>query len=45
LGHIRSDAGPGWDLPQALEDRGGWTVGETAERFADYANTVYARLR
>jgi beta-glucosidase len=33
-----------WDLPQALEDRGGWTVRETAERFADYANTVYARL-
>jgi beta-glucosidase len=26
-----------WDLPQALEDRGGWTVRDTAQRFADYA--------
>ncbi|MFD2009697.1 glycoside hydrolase family 1 protein, partial [Streptomyces narbonensis] len=26
-----------WDLPQALEDEGGWTVRETAERFGDYA--------
>ena len=26
-----------WDLPQALEDRGGWLVRETAEHFADYA--------
>ncbi|MGH9106248.1 MAG: glycoside hydrolase family 1 protein, partial [Acidimicrobiales bacterium] len=22
-----------WDLPQALEDQGGWTVRDTAERF------------
>lgn len=26
-----------WDLPQALEDRGGWTSRDTAARFADYA--------
>jgi beta-glucosidase len=25
-----------WDLPQPLEDAGGWPVRETAERFADY---------
>ena len=33
-----------WDLPQALEDRGGWLVRETAERFADYAMAVHDRL-
>ena len=26
-----------WDLPQALEDAGGWPVRATAERFAEYA--------
>jgi beta-glucosidase len=26
-----------WDLPQALEDDGGWLNRETVERFADYA--------
>jgi beta-glucosidase len=26
-----------WDLPQALEDEGGWRSRETAERFAEYA--------
>jgi beta-glucosidase len=26
-----------WDLPQALEDSGGWPARETAERFAEYA--------
>jgi beta-glucosidase len=26
-----------WDLPQALEDRGGWASRETALRFAEYA--------
>ncbi|WEH35871.1 GH1 family beta-glucosidase [Streptomyces sp. AM 4-1-1] len=26
-----------WDLPQELEDAGGWPVRETADRFADYA--------
>jgi beta-glucosidase len=29
-----------WDLPQALEDAGGWPSRETAERFADYAGIV-----
>jgi beta-glucosidase len=33
-----------WDLPQTLEDRGGWTNRETAERFAEYAAIVYSRL-
>ncbi|MGA3353710.1 MAG: GH1 family beta-glucosidase [Acidimicrobiales bacterium] len=26
-----------WDLPQPLEDAGGWPARETAERFAEYA--------
>jgi beta-glucosidase len=29
-----------WDLPQALQDEGGWTDRATAERFADYAAIV-----
>lgn len=33
-----------WDLPQALEDRGGWTSRETSERFAEYAGVVYEAL-
>jgi beta-glucosidase len=33
-----------WDLPQALEDVGGWTNRATAERFAEYAEVVAARL-
>ncbi|WP_051817937.1 GH1 family beta-glucosidase [Streptomyces sp. NRRL S-1813] len=33
-----------WDLPQALQDRGGWPVRETAERFAAYASVVAAKL-
>jgi beta-glucosidase len=33
-----------WDLPQALQDRGGWAVRETAQRFADYAEHVGRRL-
>ena len=33
-----------WDLPQALEDRGGWTVRDTAERFAEYTDVMARRL-
>ncbi|GAB1824463.1 GH1 family beta-glucosidase [Herbidospora sp. RD11066] len=33
-----------WDLPQNLEDRGGWTSRDTAYYFADYAAAVHARL-
>jgi beta-glucosidase len=29
-----------WDLPQALEDAGGWPAREVAERFAEYAALV-----
>ncbi|MEU2439606.1 GH1 family beta-glucosidase [Streptomyces rubradiris] len=29
-----------WDLPQELEDRGGWRDRDTAHRFADYARLV-----
>jgi beta-glucosidase len=29
-----------WDLPQPLEDAGGWPQRETAERFAEYAAIV-----
>ena len=33
-----------WDLPQALEETGGWANRDTAFRFADYATDVYAAL-
>jgi beta-glucosidase len=33
-----------WDLPQALEDRGGWMNRDTAARLADYAGLVAERL-
>ena len=33
-----------WDLPQALEDAGGWPIRDTALRFADYAVAVHERL-
>ncbi len=33
-----------WDLPQALQDRGGWTERATAEAFAAYADAVARRL-
>jgi beta-glucosidase len=29
-----------WDLPQALDDDGGWLARDTAARFADYAGRV-----
>ena len=33
-----------WDLPQALEDAGGWPLRESAERFAEYARLVHDAL-
>lgn len=33
-----------WDLPQALEDRGGWLARDTAARFADYAAGIATAL-
>ncbi|WP_298134515.1 glycoside hydrolase family 1 protein [Micropruina sp.] len=32
-----------FDLPQALEDRGGWDSRETVEAFAEYARIVFER--
>ncbi|WP_410677049.1 GH1 family beta-glucosidase [Amycolatopsis sp. cmx-4-68] len=33
-----------WDLPQELEDLGGWPARDTAYRFADFAMLVFDRL-
>jgi beta-glucosidase len=33
-----------WDLPQVLEDAGGWPNRETADRFSDYARIVVRAL-
>ena len=33
-----------WDLPQALEDAGGWPQRATAQRFGEYAAVVAQRL-
>ncbi|MEU4338667.1 GH1 family beta-glucosidase [Micromonospora lupini] len=33
-----------WDLPQALQDAGGWESRDTAHRFADYADAVFTAL-
>jgi beta-glucosidase len=33
-----------WDLPQALQERGGWLHREIADRFADYAALMAKRL-
>ena len=33
-----------WDLPQELEDAGGWPNRDTAYRFADYAMLVFDKL-
>ena len=33
-----------WDLPQWLEDAGGWPARETAQHFADYAAAAHSAL-
>ena len=33
-----------WDLPQALQEHGGWLARETAQAFADYTEIVTRRL-
>jgi beta-glucosidase len=33
-----------WDLPQPLEDAGGWLSRDTAHRFADFASIAASRL-
>lgn len=33
-----------WDLPQVLEDRGGWAERDTAHRFVEYALSVHDAL-
>lgn len=33
-----------WDLPQWLEDAGGWPARETAQQFADYAVAAHSAL-
>lgn len=30
-----------WDMPQALEERGGWTSRDTVDRFVEYTLTVH----
>lgn len=33
-----------WDLPQALQDQGGWPIRATTEAFVEYADLVSSRL-
>lgn len=33
-----------WDLPQALEDRGGWVSRDSVQWFSDYAEVVFKHL-
>jgi len=33
-----------WDLPQALEEKGGWPVWDTVDAFTEYTEVVVARL-
>lgn len=46
---LRNDIAPAvtlyhWDLPQTLEDHGGWRSRDTAYRFAEYAQLVHEHL-
>ena len=34
-----------WDLPQPLQDAGGWPLRDTANRFADYADIVFGAFK
>lgn len=33
-----------WDMPQALQERGGWTDRDTVDRFLEYAGTMHDAL-
>jgi beta-glucosidase len=33
-----------WDMPQTLEDKGGWTVRATVDAFAEYTDAISRRL-
>ena len=33
-----------WDMPQALEEKGGWTSRDTVDRFVEYAMTMHDAL-
>ncbi|MGV2984930.1 GH1 family beta-glucosidase [Microbacterium sp. AGC85] len=33
-----------WDMPQALQEKGGWTNRDTVDRFLDYAGTMHDAL-
>lgn len=33
-----------WDMPQALQEKGGWAARDSAYLFADYAEATYRRL-
>ncbi|MDB4909091.1 MAG: beta-glucosidase [Gemmatimonadetes bacterium] len=46
---LRNDIKPNatlfhWDLPAALDDRGGWLNRDVADWFGDYATAVFAKL-
>src|SRR5262249_18368222 len=34
-----------WDLPQYLQDGGGWAVRDTSYRFVEYATAVFSHLQ